>query len=388
MHEDLEQRLDDAEEMPAGPARTAAFAEIARHADAANEDVASFRARLAQLDAAMLTSQYHVALALFPRLLQDVDADPARFDDGGQLIVTFPTLLTGATCFPDVPLERLRELEEEFARRGAAEGLAEAEILSGRLNLALATGELDRARDLLDRMSNPWSGHFARCEHCRVREWLYFHWYSDDLPSVRETGRRLIDGRLKCTRYICHGLMEPFALRAFALNGDDEDAVRFYRTSVRVLKAEPHRVHVAGLTATFLAHVLTRGGVPALCADSATKALRQLLRRAVHYLPNVSPDDRMQFLTAAALALEALTAAGAPPALPWPDGDPLADLAGDAGRADPAPLIAAMNAEAERLSLAFDRRNGNDFHVRLRRRDQAFAFGEDAPSGADASPST
>ncbi|NNJ25295.1 hypothetical protein [Alienimonas chondri] len=380
MDDDLEALLHAADAHCHGPGRTAAFADVARRADAERDERISFWARMGQLDAAMMASQYHVALALFPRLLKDVDADPDACDDGGQLMVTFPSLLTGATCFPDVPLSRLRELGEEFARRGEAEGLADAEITDGLLNLAQATGDLDRAAELLHRMSHPWNGHFALCEHCRVRQRLDFAWYADDLPAIREHGRRLIDGRLTCVEYVCHGLREPFVLRALVDAGEDETAVRYYGNCAAILRSEPHRVHAAGLCAMFLGHVVARGGVSARSAEVAKRDLQGLLRRTVPFLGDVAPDDRMQFLSAASPSLETLARTGDAPALAFPKGDALAPLAGAAGRSDPAPLIAAMDAEAEALALAFDRRNGNDFHLRLHRRARTFVFGAAVPA--------
>ncbi|QDT18152.1 hypothetical protein [Alienimonas californiensis] len=382
MTDDLNQALEDAADRPYDARRVDAFAELARQADAEGSAEAAFNARLGLLDAAVMTNRFDVALAAFPRLLADVDAEPGRFALEDQLLLAFPMLLGGATSFPEIPRSRLRELGEDYAGRAAAAGRHASEIAGGLFRLAAATGDLDRAAELLRQMSDPWGGHFAECPHCRLRHELMLPWCADDQPAVLRLVRRLIDDDLHCTRFEFCGPREALILRPLALRDALPEAVRRYRAAASGIRSGPFWVVMPGLHVGFLAHLIRRGGTSDLSVADAADALRRLLIRCAALSEGVSPDNRMELLTAAAPAVAALAELDAVPALRLPAGDSLAPLAGRAGQAAPDALAAAMNAEAEALAVAFDRRNGNDFHLRHHRRHRAFALGRTDPDGA------
>ncbi|MFH5803265.1 hypothetical protein [Alienimonas sp. DA493] len=383
MTDALDRALEEAAERPYDARRVDAFADLARQAEAGGHAEAAFNARLGLLDAAVMTNRFDVALAAFPRLLADADAEPGRFALEGQLLLAFPMLLGGATSFPEIPLRRLRELGEDYATRAAAAGRHDSEIAGGLFRLAAATGDLDKAAALLRRMSNPWGGHFAECPHCRLRHELMLPWCADDQPAVLRLVRRLIDGDLHCTRFEFCGPREALILRPLALRNALPEAVRRYRTAAAGMRSGPFWVVMPGLSLGFLAHLIRRGGTDELPVADAAVALRRLLVRCASLSEGISPDNRMELLTAAAPAIGALAEFDAVPALRLPPDDPLAPLAGRAGQADPHALAAAMTAEAEALAGAFDRRNGNDFHLRHHRRHRAFALGEIESSDAD-----
>ncbi len=382
MNHELNLALEAAAERPYDGRRVDAFADLARRAEGDRADEAAFHARLGLLDAAVMTNRFDVALATFPRLLAAADAEPGRFLLEDQLLLAFPMLLGGATCFPEVSRSRLNELGEDFARRSAAAGRHDSEIAGGLFRLAAATGDLDAAAALLTRMRSPWGGHFAECEHCRLRQEMMLPWCSDDHPAVLRLVRRLIDAELRCTRFEFCGPREALILRSLAESEEWTEAGLRSRVALGSLGAGPFWVMMPGLSLSFLARVVRRGGIPGLAVAEAAERLRALLVRCVTLFEGISPDNRMEFFTAAAPALTALADAGARaggagaidvPALRFPAADPLAPLAGEAGRANPAALAAAMDAEAVALARAFDERNGNDFHLRHHARHRAFA---------------
>ena len=391
MTEELARLLEDAADRPYDVRRVDAFADLARRAEVGGEVEAAFNARLGLLDAAVMTNRFDVALATFPRLLADADAAPGRFALENQLLLAFPMLLGGATSFPEIPLDRLDELGEDFAHRAAAAGQHDSEIAGGLFRLAAATGDLSTAETLLRRMASPWGGHFAECPHCRLRHELMLPWCQDDRDAVLGLVRRLIEDELRCVRFEFCGPREALILRPLALLADAgeepaagdplAEAVRHYRVAAAGLRSGPFWVVMPGLHLGFLARLVRRGGTAELSEPDARQALRSLLIRCVSLLEGISPDNRMEFLTSAAPAIATLAERNDMPALRFPPNDPLTPRSGDAGRSDPAALIAAMDAEAESLARAFDRRNGNDFHLRHHRRQRAFAAGSapDAP---------
>ncbi|NNJ25296.1 hypothetical protein [Alienimonas chondri] len=378
----LDDALEEAASRPYDAGRVDAFADLARRAEADGHAEAAFNARLGLLDAAVMTNRFDIALSTFPRLLADADAEPGRFQLEDQLLLAFPMLLGGATSFPEIPLERLRELGEDFARRAAAAGRHDSEIAGGLFRLAAATGDLSRAERLLKRMSKPWGGHFAECTHCRLRHELMLPWCAEDHPTILRLVRRLIDEDLRCVRFEFCGPREALIFRSLTLAGELDEAIRRYRVAAAGMRSGPFWVVMPGLHLSFLSHVIHRGGADGLTVPEAGAALSALLRRCVGLADGISPDNRMELLTPAAPAIAALAEIGDPPPLRFPAGDPLADLAGEPGQADPDALAAAMDAEAEALAEAFDRRNGNAFHRRHHALHRAFALGELAPPAA------
>ena len=371
-----------AEALPNGPAKVAAFADAARRADAlaaggTGDDGLAFGVRLALLTTAMGAWRYDVALPTFSRLLADHDADPDRYP-ADPLLTTYPAVLEGATTFPEIPRERLDALVADYERRAAAAGVSDSEVAAGLMHVSQAVGELHRTRALFRRASEPWGGHFAGCAYCRTRQRLYYAFSLDDAAGVVDAADRLLGGELHCGVYQFFGRLEPLTLRSLVRAGRDERAAAHHAAGLRVLDREPHRLFEAGLHLEYLARRVRRDREDA-------GALRKLLRRSLPQLVDRTPDERMQFLRAAARATAVLSGTNRTLTLRLPPGDALfpagrRSAGGDdaPGRYELAELAAAMDAEAEALSIAFDRRNGNDHHLALHRRCRAFVS-EDEP---------
>ena len=379
-----------AEALPNGPARVAAFADAARRADAlaaggSGDDGLAFGVRLALLTTAMGAWRYDIALPTFSRLLAEHDADPDRFP-ADPLLTTYPAVLEGATTFPEVSRARLDGLVADYERRALAAGVADSEVAAGLMHVSQAVGELDRTRALFRRASNPWGGHFAGCGYCRTRQRLYYAFSLDDVAGVVDAADRLLGDHpsgttLKCGVYQFFGRLEPLSLRSLELSGRYETAAARHAVGLRVLAREPHRLFEAGLHLEYLARRVRLG-------RTDPRGLRRLLRRSVPHLVDRTPDERMQYLRAAAHAAAVLGEGGRALTLRLPHGDPLHPVGrGDTDDAE-AParyrleeLAAAMDAEAEVLSRAFDRRNGNGHHLTLHRRCREFVYGGASPGG-------
>src|SRR6476646_3073598 len=145
---DIHERLERAQELPHGPERLAMVEEAVRAADLAQDGRAGYEARKEIIYSADYAGQSEKMLVAFAWCRTYLDAHPDDFGPGEHRSLAWyhKWVLIAGHHFPQIPLERLRELHADYARRVQALGYGAGTVPYFRLNLAMHRGDHEDAR--------------------------------------------------------------------------------------------------------------------------------------------------------------------------------------------------------------------------------------------------
>ncbi|MER7766935.1 hypothetical protein [Kitasatospora sp. NPDC096140] len=341
--QELRQLFAGTHGMPTGAAKFAALEEVIRHADALGLVEFAFDVRMS----ATRTYQHSWAPAksflTFSWCLAAYDREPERFAPGHErsLLWHFKWMVYNVHQFPEIPLQRARDLVDDMERRYRRGGHSMHAVLQHRGLVAESIGELDEAQDFYERMALTRRDGLSDCSGCvpssQVRT-LVALGRDDEAIRVGEPAVR--SGCTEQPQWINSELLLPLVR-----TGQGARAVEAHRTAYRRIRDNPHHLGELALNLLFC----VRSGNVGRGLD--------LIERHLSWLDRArTPLTEMEFAAAAVAVLSRAREQEAGTVLRFPTVE---------GRRRPDARVADLAVELRERALAvaerFDARNGNTF---------------------------
>ncbi|MFB9236272.1 hypothetical protein ACFFWC_12050 [Plantactinospora siamensis] len=343
---DLRDMMAEVYRHPPGPARSAAFDTVMRHADAAGATEFAFRARMNAIWDFHMGGDYTRAFMAFSWCVATFDRHP-EFAGGSEhdLLWKYKWIVWELPQFPAVPLERTVALLDDMERRYRQGNHSLHAVYQHRGLVAHHLGDLDEADRWFDRMVDAKRDSLSDCAACVPSSLVQHHVargrYED---AVRAGAPYTRGGCVEQPKAILSDL-----LPAYLHTGRTAEAVEAHRVAYRQLRDGRHYLASIALHLQFCG--LTGNEEHAL----------PIVERHLPWLDRpASPYAAMEFTAAAALVLRRLAETGA--------GDRPVRVRGDDGTtrapATVRSVLADVTARTRALSAQFDARNGNTYQSR------------------------
>ena len=341
--------LERAEALPHGPERLALVDEAVRAADLAQDGEAGYEARKELIYSATYAGQSEKMLVAFAWCRTYLDAHPDEFGAWEQRALTWfhKWVLIATHHFPQIPLERVRDLHADYARRVQALGMGAGTVPYFRMCLAIHRGDHEDARVAFNLWQFARRDSLSDCPACEAQAIADYHEFLGDDEGCVAQVQRMIDRHMTCSHipHATHGMVLPALLRL----GRWDDARRHHEHGQSMVAGDPDHLtpqarHLEYLSVTDL--------------DAAV----EWYARHVGWAERTSElDDRLDFHLAGALLFQELERAGhtqvslaLPQDVPGHRPDGLYDVRG---------RHTYHAAQAGDLARRFDERNGLEHHI-------------------------
>ncbi|MFV0406909.1 MAG: hypothetical protein ACK5LN_08835 [Propioniciclava sp.] len=356
-HARFQELMNEVDSLPMGGEQRALLDEAVALAAELGDVELEFQARVELTTTACFTGDTETMLGSFAWCLGHYDAEPSRFSVGlfglgGRLLWQFKWMTGALTGSPAFTREQIDDVLADMESRYRAAGLGPSAVIMSRFDTAWATGRYDEAERLrVTLVETPRDSH-SDCAVCVSSKMTGF---------LLDVGREaeaiaLVDQMVaeegSCAEepeYALSRVLVPL-LRA----GRMEDARQAHLQSYRLAKDNADQLSIVASNIQF-------------CALSGNHARAlSLLERHLGWLAHDSLNgaDHERALTAFAVTLDAVVAAGYPDAvIRGAEAPGLRSLFGERETAWTAgDLAAACWREAQVLAAQFDARNSNAAH--------------------------
>ncbi|MEV7375750.1 hypothetical protein AB0O51_33270 [Streptomyces sp. NPDC090301] len=328
--------LRENNERPHGLPRTVTAEELVEAAEPFDKPDVLVTALLELMSAYEFTGEHRKSPVVFARLLKLWDTAPESFSqwEAHQVFWRFKWVTTSLLQVPEMPLASVRSWIEQMRSRYEAAEHGMQPVAAMRYHVALHTGSgLDDAYDLW--ATRPRT-ELSDCEACETRHFAWHQVVAGDDAGALDTWRPVFDGAQSCTE-------EPQVSQARALLpllrlGRTDEARSHHLTGYRRVRGHTGMQEEVGLHLEFCALSRNEG-----------RGLEILAENRPLFEATGAPLAHLEFLTGVEVLLARLVG----------DGHGDTPVAGPPGRNwTAAGLSAHVRSEADRLSAAFDARNG------------------------------
>ncbi|MFF2305616.1 hypothetical protein ACFVVP_24250 [Streptomyces sp. NPDC058128] len=328
--------LRENNERPHGLPRTVTAEELVEAAEPFDKPDVLVTALLELMSAYEFTGEHRKSPVVFARLLKLWDTAPESFSqwEAHQVFWRFKWVTTSLLQVPEMPLASVRSWIEQMRGRYEAAEHGMQPVAAMRYHVALHTGSgLDDAYDLW--ATRPRT-ELSDCEACETRHFAWHQVVAGDDAGALDTWRPVFDGAQSCTE-------EPQVSQARALLpllrlGRTDEARSHHLTGYRRVRGHTGMQEEVGLHLEFCALSRNEG-----------RGLEILAENRPLFEATGAPLAHLEFLTGVEVLLARLVG----------DGHGDTPVAGPPGRTwTAAGLSAHVRSEADRLSAAFDARNG------------------------------
>ncbi len=327
-------------ELPFGRARTGLVEQVLARAEEIGDDELAFAARMAATEAYHFGGEPARGFVTFSRCLSEFDQDPRPYHQryAHTLLWQFKWIVTAMTDYPEIPLERTRQVLDDMERRYRAGGHSLHAVLACRHQIARHVGDMEAAAHYYEQWCAAPRDSLSDCEACeptaRIR-YLTLLGRDEEAVALAEP---VLRGELNCVtqpQSILTALMVPYVR-----TGRLDEAVSAHRRAYRAIR------NSRGDMSRIADHL-------ELCARTGNEARGlELLERHLGWLDEPpSPLTAMWFAASAALLLRRLVDAGR--------GDLVVRRPG--GGTAAAALAEEMTRLATDLAARFDERNGTSY---------------------------
>uniref|UniRef100_UPI001CCEAF52 hypothetical protein n=1 Tax=Streptomyces sp. LS1784 TaxID=2851533 RepID=UPI001CCEAF52 len=360
--QELRQLYNSTHGMPTGAAKFAALEEVIRHADALGLVELAFDVRMSATRVYQHSWAPAKSFLTFSWCLAAYDREPERFDPGHErsLLWHFKWMVYNVHQFPEVPLQRARELLDDMERRYRRGGHSMHAVLQHRGLVAESIGELDQAQDFYERMALTRRDGLSDCSGCvpssHVRTLVAL---GRDEEAIRVGEPAVRSGCTEQPQWINSELLLPLVR-----SGQGERAVEAHRTAYRRIRDNPHHLGELALNLLYCVH-----------SGNVGRGL-DLIERHLSWLDRArTPLAEMEFAAAAVAVLSRAREEEAGTVLRFPTVE---------GKRRPDARVADLAVELRERALAiaerFDARNGNTFQsARMRTWMATGPIGEPTP---------
>ncbi|MEH3089285.1 MAG: hypothetical protein PGN24_06670 [Microbacterium arborescens] len=358
---------------PVGPEERAFIDEAIALAVEAGDEPLEYRARMRLTSSACMSGDTEAMLTSFAWCLGKHDAEPDRFpadlsefgDETADLMWQFKWMADSLASSPAFDREQITAVLDDMESHYRAAGLGQSGVLMARFETAWLAGRFDEAEQLRLKLETTPRDSHSHCDAC-VRSVVAGYLIETDreAEAIRLV-EELVDGEFSCGEEPEHALAR--SLVPYLHAGEHEKARLAHLRSYRLAKDNADNLAIVADNIVF-------------CAITGNEARAlSLVERHLDWLAHdaLGVDGHLSALTAFAIALEAVSAAGyADTIVRGADSDRLQAFFGPHdGPWHAAGLAATMRAEAERIAAEFDRRDGTDGHGR--RLARAWAVGSE-----------
>jgi len=295
-------------------------------------------------------------LSSFAWCLAHHDADPQTFpndigNSANDLMWHYKWMVGALDSSPIFENAAIETMLDDMETHYLKAGLGMSGVLTARLQHAWATGRLDEAKQLRDRLlATPRDDH-SHCDACSRSELAGFAAETGDEAGALRLVDEIVDGGFTCGEEPEHALSRSLVAMMHA--GRLDDARSAHVRSYRLARDNPDNIAIVGDNMVFCAIT----GNEARGLAMAERHLGWLVHDALN------EAGQLDMLIAVASVLEAVTRAGyGDQVVRMTRADELALFFGE--RSDPwtaAELVTQAWAAAGWLAAAFDERNGNAY---------------------------
>jgi cellulose synthase operon protein C len=335
--EELRAWLQEAAEMPYGPAQIALVEQVIQHADAGRLTDVAFAARMLGTSAYLYGGEPAKSFVTFSWCLAEYDRDPAQrsASDDHRVLWHFKNVVGTLTKFPEIPLDRVYAVLDDMERRYRIGGHSMHAVYAYRHWVAAHLGDTMAADEWYGRWCAAPRDELSDCAGCdptSKAEHLAANGRDEEAVVLAEP---VLSGQLHCVQQP-HGILSALLL-PYLRTGRLAEAAGAHRRGYRRLR--PHLRNLARI-----------GEHVQFCALTGNEARGlEIVQRHLDWLDRpVSPYAAMQFASAGALVLRRLAQSG--------HGD-LAVPRG-CGETTVGRLADELAGSATALAARFDERNG------------------------------
>ncbi|MFI6416949.1 hypothetical protein ACIBG6_05925 [Streptomyces sp. NPDC050842] len=328
--------LRENNERPHGLPRTVTAEELVEAAEPFDKPDVLVTALLELMSAYEFTGEHRKSPVVFARLVKLWDTAPESFSqwEAHQVFWRFKWVTTSLLQVPEMPLASVRSWIEQMRGRYEAAEHGMQPVAAMRYHVAHHTGiGVDDAYDLW--ATRPRT-ELSDCEACETRHFAWHQVVAGDDAGALDTWRPVFDGAQACTE-------EPQVSQARALLpllrlGRTDEARSHHLTGYRRVRGQTGMQEEVGLHLEFCALSRNEG-----------RGLEILAENRPLFEATGAPLAHLEFLTGVEVLLARLVE----------DGHGDTPVAGPPGRNWTAGALSAhVRPEADRLSAAFDARNG------------------------------
>lgn len=328
--------LRENNDRPHGLRRTVTAEELAEAAETFEDPDVLITALLELMSAYEFTGEHRKAPVVFARLLKLYERHPGAFSEweAHQVHWRFKWVTTSLLQLPEMPLTSVQSWIDTMRERYEDAGHAMQPVAAMRYHVARHTGT--GVPDAYDLWATRTRTDLSDCEACELRHHALHQVAAGDDAGALDTWRPVLDATAECSE-------EPQVSQAHALLpllrlGRADEARSHHLTGYRRARGRTGLQEEVGLHLEFCA--LSR---------NAGRGVEILAENRPLFEATGAPLSRLGFLTGAEVLLAHLveeghtdTAVGGPPGRNWTAGE----------------LLTHVRAEADRLAVAFDSRNG------------------------------
>ncbi|MEV2200100.1 hypothetical protein AB0E11_08840 [Streptomyces fradiae] len=321
---------------PHGLQRTVTAEELVEAAGQFEKPDVLVTALLELMSAYETTGECRKSPVVFGRLLKLWDESPEAFSEweAHQVYWRFKWVATSLLDVPEVPLASVRGWIDEMRRRYEKAGHGMQPVAAMRYHVAAHTGT--RVADAYDLWVTRPRTELSDCEACETRHLAEYRLDGGDDAGALDTLRPVLDGAVGCDEE--PQMSQALALGALLRSGRLDEARSHHLTGYRRIRGNTGMQAWVGRHLEFC--VLSR---------NEGRGLEILAENRPLFEATGAPLAHLDFLTGVELLLARIAE----------DGHADTVVAGPPGRSWTADaLLAHVRAEADRLTAAFDARNG------------------------------
>lgn len=337
--------VEEAMDMPDGPAKVGVMEQAVRLADALNDVETSYQVRLNLLEACTFGGYPEKALVAFAWCQTQFDKDPERFEEH-DLLWRQKWIIDKLANFPQFSKQQIYEMLDDMARRYEAWGAGKRSELKLRYSIAYAMGDKSETRRLMGEWEKTYRDDLTDCEACEVDDLVEMNTFFGDYESAVKAGDVVLKTPLRCM-HVPHTTHARLLKPLFFL-GRYQEAMQNHRKGYPMIRDNPAFLCGASQTLEFL--VLT---------DNLGKATKVLEAHLSWATDTKELWMRFRFYLSALLLLNTLLDRGKETiSLTLNQTCPYAE---PGGKIDLKAMRDRMMKEAEAIGASFDKRNENTY---------------------------
>ncbi|HEY9368170.1 hypothetical protein [Streptomyces sp.] len=328
--------LRENHDRPHGLQRTITAEELVEAAEPFEKPDVLVTALLELMTAYEFTGEHRKSPVAFARLLKLWDTAPESFSEweAHQVFWRFKWVTTSLLQVPEVPLATVRGWIDQMRTRYEAAEHGMQPVAAMRYHVASHTG--DGVADAYDLWVTRPRTELSDCEACETRHLADHQATAGDDAAALDTWRPVLDGAMGCSEE--PQMSQARALLSLLRTGRADEARSHHLTGYRRVRGNNGMQDEVGLHLEFCALSRNEG-----------RGLEILAENRPLFEATGAPLARLGFLTGAEVLLARIVE----------DGHAEAAVAGPPGRNWTAgELLAHVRSEADRLTAAFDGRNG------------------------------
>lgn len=189
--------LAQVDDLEYGPERVALAEDAVRQADLLGDEEAGYDTRMALIETVNMSGQAEKMFAAFAWCQDFALRNPDYVSDYA-LAWYHKWVLGAATQFPQIPLSRIRELHDSYARYAHKLGAGSGSIPYMGLNLALHLGDKAAAERAFTLWQWAKRDLLSDCPACEANTLLEYRLFLGDMDGALRQGERIIGGGMTC----------------------------------------------------------------------------------------------------------------------------------------------------------------------------------------------